>query len=485
MMSSHTLNRSGWRPAAEELSVVAFHRAQPADHCHLFDGRDAGRLPDRAERRSSQCRVGHVGIMWKRFRGGTRLDPRLLKDEGMRVLLPWDKLFLYDLRLQTDDDTYNAISKDGVNLTATINIRFRLKHDAVPQLHQTIGPTTSRECCTTGNRQPRARDFRRIHRRRNLFDQAPGDVQKGSAPTPRTCLARARCSATETESEYGEHYQDIAGGVDSIFYDTLVLGIVAAGDRERASIARSSNIICARSTASASSARQKESERKKIEAEGIRDFQQTVTPGYFRFLRALARHRGDAATRAVAEHQDRDHRQRQRRPAGHSRQRRYADAAKSGGARRLRATGAVLPDNSEAAKQKPSAASPPLLEKTPASNLPAPSERPSPTAVPSAPSDKPQGAPPRFATERARPNTAPGKPSQGTAGQGAAHLLDLVRIAGADFANRGRGDRPLGGQPRSPRSGPTPRPRRENHHHPPAGPPPPRPERAPPRPPER
>ena len=84
--------------------------------------------------------TGHVGILWKRFRGGTQLDPRLLKDEGMRVLLPWDKLFLYDLRLQTHTDTYNAISKDGAYLTTTINIRFRLKHDAVPQLHQTIGP---------------------------------------------------------------------------------------------------------------------------------------------------------------------------------------------------------------------------------------------------------------------------------------------------------------------------------------------------------
>ena len=84
--------------------------------------------------------TGHVGILWKRFRGGTQLDPRLLKDEGMRVLLPWDKLFLYDLRLLTHTDTYNAISKDGVNLSATINIRFRLKHDSVPQLHQSIGP---------------------------------------------------------------------------------------------------------------------------------------------------------------------------------------------------------------------------------------------------------------------------------------------------------------------------------------------------------
>ena len=83
--------------------------------------------------------TGHVGILWKRFRGGTQVDPRALKDEGLRVLLPWDKLFLYDLRLQTTTDTYNAISKDGVNLVATINIRFRLKHDAVPQLHQCAG----------------------------------------------------------------------------------------------------------------------------------------------------------------------------------------------------------------------------------------------------------------------------------------------------------------------------------------------------------
>src|SRR4026207_916879 len=84
--------------------------------------------------------VGHVGILWKRFRGGTQLDPRLLKDEGMRVLLPWDKLFLYDLRLPTTTDTSTATAKHGVNLSATINIRFRLKHDSVPQLHQTIGP---------------------------------------------------------------------------------------------------------------------------------------------------------------------------------------------------------------------------------------------------------------------------------------------------------------------------------------------------------
>ena len=143
--------------------------------------------------------TGHVGILWKRFRGGTQLDPRLLKDEGMRVLLPWDKLFLYDLRLQTHDDTYNAISKDGVNLTATINIRFRLKHDAVPQLHQTIGPDYVDADAEPGNRQPRAGDLRRIHRRRDLFDEAPGDSEED--PHPHRSDARPEHDAADRAGE--------------------------------------------------------------------------------------------------------------------------------------------------------------------------------------------------------------------------------------------------------------------------------------------
>src|SRR5262249_8209287 len=67
---------------------------------------------------------GHVGVVWKRFGGGTVLDPRQLKDEGLHFILPWNELFLYDLRLQSITQTYTAISSDGVTLTATMNVRF-------------------------------------------------------------------------------------------------------------------------------------------------------------------------------------------------------------------------------------------------------------------------------------------------------------------------------------------------------------------------
>src|SRR5437588_7385711 len=66
---------------------------------------------------------GQVGVLWKRFAGGTVLDPRDLKDEGLHVIFPWDQVFPYDLRVQSTTDTYNAISSDGVNLNATLNIR--------------------------------------------------------------------------------------------------------------------------------------------------------------------------------------------------------------------------------------------------------------------------------------------------------------------------------------------------------------------------
>jgi regulator of protease activity HflC (stomatin/prohibitin superfamily) len=95
--------------------------------------------------------TGHVGVLWKRVSGlgiyclcwvgrGTVLNPLDLRHEGLHFKLPWDIFFLYDLRVQSNAETYNAFSKDGVDLSATINIRTQLRHDSVPLLHQFVGP---------------------------------------------------------------------------------------------------------------------------------------------------------------------------------------------------------------------------------------------------------------------------------------------------------------------------------------------------------
>ena len=200
--------------------------------------------------------TGHVGILWKRFRGGTQLDPRLLKDEGMRVLLPWDKLFLYDLRLQTHDDTYNAISKDGVNLTATINIRFRLKHDAVPQLHQTIGPDyiTRMLSPEIGNR---AREIFAEYTAEEIYSTKRQEIQKKIRTHTEAMLGESTMQRTEQESEYGEHYKISLRGDAQSSTTRWCSAWSCRRPSTRRSTARSSSIIWCRNTASASTARRR------------------------------------------------------------------------------------------------------------------------------------------------------------------------------------------------------------------------------------
>ena len=94
---------------------------------------------------------GKVGVLWKRFNGidaycwcfvgrGTILDPKQLRNEGLHIVWPWDRLFLYELRLISSTQTYNAISKDGVNVGAQLSTRFVLRHNSVGVIHKFIGP---------------------------------------------------------------------------------------------------------------------------------------------------------------------------------------------------------------------------------------------------------------------------------------------------------------------------------------------------------
>ena len=331
--------------------------------------------------------TGHVGILWKRFRGGTQLEPRLLKDEGMRVLLPWDKLFLYDLRLMTHTDTYNAISKDGVNLSATINIRFRLKHDAVPQLHQSIGPEyiTRMLSPEIGNR---AREIFAEYTAEEIYSTKRQEIQKKIRTHTESMLGQSMVQRSEEESEYGEHYR-ISLDQMLILYDTLVLGLELPPAVNAAINRKVEQYYLVQEYGFRVEREKKESERKQIEANGIRDFQQTVTQG---ISDSYVRWRGIEATLQLAQSPNtkiviigsgKD---------GLPVILGNVDTPMQPNPATPPAAAAPVTDNSEAARKQPAGASPPLLEKTPASNLQSPAERQSPTAVPRAPTDKPPGA---------------------------------------------------------------------------------------------
>jgi regulator of protease activity HflC (stomatin/prohibitin superfamily) len=185
---------------------------------------------------------------------------------------------LYDLRLQSVTETYNAISKDGINMSATINIRFRLKRDAVPQLHQLVGPDYVKDLIVPeiGNRM---REVIAEYTAEDVYSTKRAEIQDKIRKRAESALGEKMVEGGETEEEAGNSPYRIPLYAMLNLIDTLILGIelptavVDAINRkiEQYYIAEEYRFRVAREI--------RESERKKIEAEGVSEFQRIVSEG--------------------------------------------------------------------------------------------------------------------------------------------------------------------------------------------------------------
>jgi regulator of protease activity HflC (stomatin/prohibitin superfamily) len=230
---------------------------------------------------------GHVGVLWKRFGGGTVLDPRRLKNEGFNLILPWNEVFLYDLRLQSFTESYNAISSDGVNLTSTVIVRFRLQRNAVPVLHQSIGPDYVKILAQPGIGSV-TREVIAQYNAEQVYSTARQEIQDKIRS-----VVEARLSQKMMEHESDEESYRVALGDVFILYDILVTGIELPAAIVAAINRKTEQYYIAEEYKFRVEREKRESERKKIEAEGVRDFQQTVSQG---ITESYLRWRGIEAT---------------------------------------------------------------------------------------------------------------------------------------------------------------------------------------------
>jgi regulator of protease activity HflC (stomatin/prohibitin superfamily) len=234
---------------------------------------------------------GQVGVLWKRFSGGTVLDPRELRDEGLHVIFPWDRLFLYDLRVQSITETYNAISSDGVTLHATLNIRFRLQHDSVPTLHQVVGPNYIKLLGPQIASQ--MREVIAQYTAEQVYSTARQEIQDKIRE-----LALEKLSHKMMERESDRASYNVAMRDTIILYDTLLYGIDLPALVVNAINRKTEQYYIAEEYKFRVEREKRESERKKIEAEGIREFQQTVSRG---ISDSYLRWRGVEATLQLAQ----------------------------------------------------------------------------------------------------------------------------------------------------------------------------------------
>jgi prohibitin 2 len=252
---------------------------------------------------------GHVGVLWKRFNGldlycwcwvgrGTVLDPRELREEGLHIIWPWDKLYLYDLRLQSSTQTYNAISKDGVNVKAQISVRYQLLHNSVAVLHKFIGPdyltsVLNPEIGSQARQVISEFTAEEVYTSREQIQKQIRDASQKSLAANLNKLVQPEAMEQPDPKHYNDFLQDAIQ-----ILDTLVLSIELPPDIVAAINRQTEQYYMIQEYKFRVAREAEESKRKQIEADGIAAFQKTVSQG---ISESYLRWRGIEATLLLAQ----------------------------------------------------------------------------------------------------------------------------------------------------------------------------------------
>jgi regulator of protease activity HflC (stomatin/prohibitin superfamily) len=252
--------------------------------------------------------TGQVGVLWYRLIGfdpycmclvrGTVLDPREIREEGLHLIMPWNKLYLYDLRLESVTQTYNAISKDGVSMSVQVNVRYQLQHNSVAVLHKFIGPNyfatvISPEIGSQTRQIISQYTAEKVYTSREAIQDEIHDAGQKALGVSLNKLVQPEAMEQPDPKHYNEFLQSAIQ-----LLDTLVLGIelppaiVAAINRQTEQYYQIQEYKFRVEREA------QESKRKQIEANGIAAFQRTVSQG---ISESYLRWRGIEATLALAQ----------------------------------------------------------------------------------------------------------------------------------------------------------------------------------------
>ncbi|TYC75467.1 prohibitin family protein [Stappia sp. BW2] len=80
---------------------------------------------------------GEAGVLY-RWVSGTEMNQ--IYGEGLHILWPWNRMYIYNVRLQTKERNYTMLTKDGLPIDLQIAVRYQPDLRLLPLLHVTVGP---------------------------------------------------------------------------------------------------------------------------------------------------------------------------------------------------------------------------------------------------------------------------------------------------------------------------------------------------------
>lgn len=196
---------------------------------------------------------GEAAVSWRRF-SGTEIDKVYL--EGTHLIWPWNKIYIYDLRVQKVDTKVPVLSTDGLEINIDVTIRYRAEERTLPQLHQQVGPDYA-DRIVLPHVVSAVREVFGKYRPEQLYTLRTDDVHD-------QLMTRASKGTRERFTL-----------IDDVIISRIELpesvqnAIQAKLAQEQEALAYEYRLVT----------EQREAQRKKIEATGISDFQKAVTPG--------------------------------------------------------------------------------------------------------------------------------------------------------------------------------------------------------------
>lgn len=216
--------------------------------------------------------AGESAVLFKRFGGGTQLDR--VYGEGIHYIFPWDEMTVYTVRIQHQMKEFEVLSSNGLKIKVHASIRYRPFLDNLPDLHQQVGTDYANRIV-----------FPEVEAVvRQIFGQyLPEDIYSSQKFIIQNTVQNAIFEVSERFADLDELL------ITRITLpDMIVEAIEQKLEKEQVALGYQFRL----------DSELLEAERKRIEAAGIRDFQNIISEGltenYLRF-------RGIEATLKLAE----------------------------------------------------------------------------------------------------------------------------------------------------------------------------------------
>ncbi len=81
---------------------------------------------------------GQAGVIFRPFSGGLEVDK--VYGQGLHIIAPWNTMYVYSVRLQETSETMDVLASNGLSILMDVSFRYRPTKESLGYLHDELGP---------------------------------------------------------------------------------------------------------------------------------------------------------------------------------------------------------------------------------------------------------------------------------------------------------------------------------------------------------